>query len=145
MHGLPTHLSPSLHWTSPIWLMSLKDQGPLVRSCFPRCGLSSMEPVKAYHPLPWDTPSLFLPWGLSMSPITCPMVPAPPLSWAADLSVQNLYGLPLGFWRAGISPRNSIQAKKTSNASRRPTSENSVCQQYNRMLRLVKAGSEENI
>lgn len=136
------------------WLTSLRDQGPPVRTDIPRCGLRSVEPLWACHPLPRNTPSLSLLLGLSVPcppppANTCSMVPIPPPFWAADVSVPNLYGLPLGSWRAGVSSRDRMQATKTSNVLSWLLGNQLLkilfVSSINRIQSLARASSEESI
>ena len=112
-------------------------------SYVPRDGLSSIEPGKAYHSLSWNIPSLLLPQGSVHG--SCPSFI--PLWWY--LSVQYLYGFPLGFWRAGNPPRNRMQAKKTSNILSWLLGGQLLKIQFvsiiNRISSLAKAGSQGNI
>lgn len=77
------------------------------------------------------------------------MVPIPPPFWAADARVPNLYRLPLGSWRAGVSPRRRMQAKKTSNVLSWLLESQLLKTQFvsnvNRIQSLARAGSEERI
>ena len=78
---LSTHLSPSLHWTSPIWLTVLKDQGP--PAMFPEMAWAAWNLGKPIIPCLGTLRLYCCPWGLSMDP-------APPLSCFGDIWVFNI-------------------------------------------------------
>ena len=82
--GLPElsiHLSLSLHWTSPIWLTALKDQGP--PAMFPGMAWAAWNLGRPITPCLGTFHLYCCPRGLSM-------VPAPPLSHFGDIWVFNI-------------------------------------------------------